>query len=127
MSLTTFSFPFAADARVGGFLLNADIGPTSYGRLYGCDLNDDSTFAQFDVIGIDKGSTYDILRTTAGIAYVIVAYAPHARERGLSHLEEHMAVNADYYAARALTLPSPWPHALGRPSGAPTRSRMIRC
>lgn len=32
------SFPFAPDARVAGYLIKADIGPTSYGFLYGADL-----------------------------------------------------------------------------------------
>jgi hypothetical protein len=105
------TFPFAPDARVVGFLLNADIGPTSYGRLYRCDLGEDSQFVQFEVIGLDNRASYDIVRTAAGVAYVIVAYAQHARERGLAHLEEHISANPDFYAARSLTLPLPWPHA----------------
>lgn len=105
----TISFP--ADARVAGFLLDADIGPMSYGMLYNVDQGDEGEFVQVDVIGIDHCEGYDIVRAATGVAYAIVAYAPHAEERGFTHLKEHISVNADYYAARALSAAAPWLHA----------------
>lgn len=50
------------------------------------------------------------MRSIAGVAYVIVTYASHARERGLRHLKDHIGANPDYYAARSLVLDNPWPH-----------------
>lgn len=105
------TFPFPDEVRVAGFLLAADVGPMSYGLLYGRSLGNEQSFVQFDAIGIDHCAGYDIVRTSAGVAYVIAGYAPHALERGMSHLKEHIAVNADWYAARALTLASPWLHS----------------
>jgi hypothetical protein len=104
------TFPFAPDARVAGFLTQADIGPTSFGQLHGTDLPDGANFVKFEAIGIDSRGGYDIVRSGAGVAYVIVSYAAHARERGLSHLKNHIGANPDHYAARALILASPWPH-----------------
>lgn len=104
------SFPFAEDARVGGYLVQADVGPITYGYLYGADLPVGQNFAKFDAIGIDNRGGYDLVRSSVGLAFAIVTYAPHAREKGLSHLKEHISSNPDYYAARALTLSSPWPH-----------------
>jgi hypothetical protein len=105
------SFPFAPDARVAGYLIKADIGPTSYGHLYGTDLPPGANFVAFEAIGVDSRGGYDIVRTAAGVAYVIVTYASHARERGLSHLKEHIGANPDHYAARLLILSDPWPHS----------------
>jgi hypothetical protein len=104
------SFPFAPDARVAGYLIKADIGPTSYGFLYGADLPPDGNFVTFEAIGVDSRGGYDLVRAAAGVAYVIVTYASHARERGLSHLKDHIGVNPDHYAARSLILGNPWPH-----------------
>lgn len=104
------SFPFAPDARVAGYLIKADIGPTSYGFLYGADLPSGENFVTFEAIGVDSRGGYDIVRTAAGVAYVIVTYASHARERGLRHLKDHIGANPDHYAARSLILGNPWPH-----------------
>jgi len=104
------SFPFAPDARVAGYLIKADIGPTSYGFLYGTDLPPGENFVTFEAIGVDSRGGYDMVRAAAGVAYVIVTYASHARERGLSHLKDHIGANPDHYAARSLILASPWPH-----------------
>lgn len=104
------SFPFAPDARVTGYLIKADIGPTSYGFLYGADLPPGKNFVTFEAIGVDSRGGYEMVRTAAGVAYVIVTYAPHARERGLRHLKEHIGANPDHYAARSLILGNPWPH-----------------
>lgn len=104
------SFPFAEDARVGGYLVQADVGPVTYGHLYGADLPDERNFAKLEVIGIDNRGGYDLVRSATGLAFVIVTYAPHARDKGLSHLKEHIGANPDYYAARALALSAPWPH-----------------
>jgi len=104
------SFPFAPDARVAGYLIKADIGPTSYGFLYGADLPPDGNFVTFEAIGVDARGGYDMVRTAAGVAYVIVTYASHARERGLTHLKDHIGANPDHYAARSLILGNPWPH-----------------
>lgn len=108
-SARTASFP--SKARVAGFLLNADIGPTSYGVLYSIAPGEQGEFVQVDVIGIDHYAGHDIIRVAAGVAYAIVGYAGHAQERGLSHLKEHIAVNADWYAARSLSAAVPWLHA----------------
>lgn len=104
------SFPFAPDARVAGCLIKADIGPTSYGFLHGADLPPGKNFVTFEAIGVDSRGGYEMVRTAAGVAYVIVTYAPHARERGLRHLKDHIGANPDHYAARSLILASPWPH-----------------
>lgn len=104
------SFPFAPDCRVAGYLIKADIGPTSYGFLYGADLPPDENFVTFEAIGVDSRGGYDLVRSAAGVAYVIVTYASHARERGLSHLKYHIGANPDHYAARSLILANPWPH-----------------
>ncbi|MFC5550281.1 hypothetical protein [Massilia aerilata] len=104
------SFPFAPDARIAGCLTKADIGPTSYGFLHGADLPPGENFVTFEAIGVDSRGGYEIVRSAAGVAYVIVTYAPHARARGLHHLKDHIGANPDHYAARALILDSPWPH-----------------
>lgn len=104
------SFPFASDARVAGYLIKADIGPTSYGHLFGFDLPPDRNFVKFEAIGVDTRGGYEIVRSAAGVAFVIVTYAAHARDRGLSHLREHIGANPDYYAARSLALRTPWKH-----------------
>lgn len=104
------SFPFAPDARVGGCLTKADIGPISYGFLHGADLPPDDNFVKFEAIGIDSRGGYELVRSAAGVAYVIVTYASHARDRGLKHLKEHIGANPNHYAARALILDCPWPH-----------------
>ena len=104
------SFPFAPGAQVAAYLIKADIGPISYGHLYGTDLAPGANFVTFEAIGVDLRRGYDIVRTAAGVAYVIVTYASHARERGLSHLREHIGANPDHYAARSFILSDPWPH-----------------
>jgi len=104
------SFPFAPDARVAGYLTKADIGPTSYGFLHGADLPTGENFVTFEAIGVDARGGYDIVRSAAGVGYVIVTYALHARERGLGLLRDHIGANPDHYAARSLILGNPWPH-----------------
>lgn len=104
------SYPFAADARVAGYLTKADIGPTSYGFLHGADLPPGANFVTFEAIGVDSRGGYEMVRTAAGVAYVIVTYASHARERGLDHLKDHIGCNPDHYAARSLILGNPWRH-----------------
>lgn len=102
---------FPPCARVIGFLLDADIGPTSYGQLYGIDSDTADQFVQFDVVGFDRWAGYNIVRASSGVAYVIVTYACHAQDRGMSHLKEHIAANADWYAARSLNVALPWVHS----------------
>lgn len=104
------TFPFAPDARVSGYLLKADIGPVSFGYLHGADSHAEHSFVRFEAIGIDSRGGYDIVRSAAGVGYVIVTYAPHARKCGLNHLKDHIGANPDHYAARALIIDSPWPH-----------------
>lgn len=104
------SFPFAPDARVAGYLIKADIGPISYGYLHGTDLPPGENYVTFEAIGVDSRGGYEMVRAATGVAYVIVTYAPHARERGLGHLKDHIGANPDYYAARSLILGNPWPH-----------------
>ena len=107
----TQSIRFAPDARVAGFLVSADIGPTSFGFPHGPDLPLGENFVTFEAIGIDTSGTYHLVRTAAGVAYAIVTYAPHARKRGLDHLKDHIVANPDHYAVRSLILNSPWPHS----------------
>lgn len=102
---------FPPGARVAGFLLDADIGPTSYGQLYGIGSDAVDQFVQLDVVGFDSCAGYEMVRASSGVAYVIVTYASHAQDRGMSHLKEHIAVNADWYAARSLNSASPWVHS----------------
>lgn len=104
------SFPFAPDARVAGCLTKADIGPTSYGFLHGADLPPGENFVSFEAIGVDSRGGYEIVRSATGVGYVIVTYAPHARERGLRLLKDHIGANPDYYAAWSLNLNLPWEH-----------------
>jgi hypothetical protein len=104
------SFPFAPDARVNGYLTKADIGPTSYGFLHGADLPPGENTVTFEAIGVDSRGGYDIARSAAGVGYVIVTYALHARERGLGLLRDHIGANPDHYAARSFFLGNPWPH-----------------
>lgn len=103
-------FRFAPDARINGLLLRADIGPISYGHLHGNDLPVESNFVKFEAIGVDHRGGYDIVRSAAGVAFVIVTYAPHALERRLSLLQEHIGANPDHYAVRSLILGTPWSH-----------------
>jgi len=102
---------FPVDARVAGFLLEADVGPISYGVLYSIAPGGVSEFVRVDTIGIDHYAGYDIVRAATGVAYAIVGYASHAAERGLDHLREHIAINADTYAARSLSAKVPWLHS----------------
>lgn len=104
------SFPFAPDARVAGCLTKADIGPTSYGFVHGADLPPGENFVTFEAIGIDSRGGYELVRSAAGVAYVIVTYAPNARERGLRLLKDHIGANPDFYAALSLNLNLPWKH-----------------
>ena len=105
------SCPFAPEARVAGYLIEADIGPTSYGFLYGAEVPPNENFIRFEAIGFDSQGGYDIVRSADGVAYVIVLYASRARKQGLSLLKDHIAANPDHYAVRSLILNNPWPHA----------------
>lgn len=105
------SVAFPPEARVAGLLLEADIGPISYGMLYSAAPGTKGGFVRVDVIGIDHYAGYDIIRAATGVAYAIVGYACHAQDRGLSHLKEHISVNSDWYAARPLSAAVPWLHA----------------
>lgn len=90
---------FAPDTHVLGVLVDADIGPVSYGTLFGNDsVAKDGEFIRFTAVGTDNRNGYSIVKTDAGHAYAIVSYAEHARERGLSHLKAHIQANPAYYA-----------------------------
>lgn len=91
---------FLPDANVCGFLVEADINPISYGRIYGSDRWQESQFIQFAAIGTDNRNGYDIVKTEEGKSYAIVAYAEHAKERGLSSLRNHIAMNKEHYASK---------------------------
>jgi hypothetical protein len=104
------SFPFAHEARVAGCLIKAEIGPISHGYLYGTELENDERFVTFEPIGFDTSGGYDIVRSATSVAYVIVTYASHARDRGMNDLKDHIETHPDSYAVRALILRNPWPH-----------------
>lgn len=91
---------FLPAARVAGFLVNADIGPISWGELHGADQQPGDEFVRFEAVGVDHRNGYELVRTADGAAYVVVTYADHAKVRGLTHLREHIAANPDWYAAR---------------------------
>jgi hypothetical protein len=102
---------FPPDTRVVGYLAQADIGPVSYGQALTSEGVPVQHSVKLDAIGVDHRCGYDLVRTSQGAAYVILSFAPHAAERGMDHLRDHIAANPDYYAARSLTLTEPWPHA----------------
>lgn|GEM_PF-6229130 len=91
---------FLPDARVAGVLVNADIGPVSFGELFGADRPAGQEFVRFEAVGIDNRNGYDIVRTAQGVAYAIVTFAEHAKQRGMSHLKAHIVANPDFYAGR---------------------------
>ena len=91
---------FRADARVAGVLVNADIGPVCWGELHGADRPPGQEFVRFEAVGVDNRNGYNIVKTSDGVAYAIVSFAAHAKERGMSHLKSHIAANPDWYAAR---------------------------
>lgn len=94
---------FLPDARVTGFLTDADIGRFCVGTLHGADQKPGGEFVRFEAVGLDNRNGYELVKTAEGVAYVIVAYADYAKERGISHLQEHMRINADFYADRLKT------------------------
>lgn len=96
------SCAFLPDARVAGFLLDADIGDICFGTLHGTDRPFDDMFVRFEAVGLDNRNGYDLVKTADGVAYVIVGYSDHAKDRGVSHLQEHIRVNTDFYDARLL-------------------------
>jgi hypothetical protein len=91
---------FLPNARVGGVLVNADIGPISYGELHGADLPEGHRFVRFEAVGTDSRNGYDLVRTVDGLAYAIVTFSDHAKERGMDHLKKHIAANPDWYENR---------------------------
>lgn len=90
-------FSFQPDAQVAGCLIQADIGPVSWGAVYGCDAHQAGTFVKFDACGLDRRNEWDIVRVAGGGAFVIVGFAEHTRIRGVCLLREHMAVNREHY------------------------------
>lgn len=52
------------------------------------------------------------MRSSASVAYVIVTYGTHARERGLRPLKNYIGTNPYHYAARSLIRGNRWPHKL---------------
>lgn len=52
------------------------------------------------------------MRSAARLAYVIVTYGAHARERGLSHLKNYIGTNLYHDAARWFIRDNPLPHML---------------
>lgn len=93
---------FAPEANVLGVLIEADIGPISFGFLYGNDsVAQDGEFICFKAVGTDNRNGYDIVKTAAGHSFVVVTYAEHARARGLSFLQAHIRCNPAYYSAIA--------------------------
>ncbi|MFP3637691.1 hypothetical protein [Paraburkholderia sp. SIMBA_054] len=92
---------FRPDANIRGFLLKADIGPISFGHVYGDDSRESGEFCRFTAIGVDSRVGYEIVRVAEGGAYCIVSYADYAKDRGLRFLREHIAANPDHYAALA--------------------------
>ena len=91
--------PFPADARVRGFLIQADVSAgTSYGYAYGTDGYEDGQFIQFPTLGAGAVEGYETVVTARG-AFVILSYADYCAARGLSQLQAHIAANPEYYAA----------------------------
>lgn len=99
---------FDTNARVAGYLLQADVGPVTHGYLFSADLPPAQNFVHLKAMGIDHQKGFDLVRCAPGVAYVIVSYANHARERGLRLLKYHIGANPDYYANLARVLSSPW-------------------
>lgn len=91
---------FSAQARVAGFLVNADIGPICWGDLHGAGRQDGEEFVRFEAVSVDHRNGCDLVKTADGVAYVIVSYADHAKARGLTHLRDHIAANPTWYEAR---------------------------
>lgn len=104
---------FPPDARVAGVLVNADIAPVSFGDLYRPGNPKGAACTCFDAVGTENRDGYDLVRSSDGEAYVIVTYADHAKDRGLSHLKAHIKANPAWYAGRLsawnqpATAPSP--------------------
>lgn len=94
---------FLPDARVAGVLVNADIGPVCWGELHGADRPNGQEFVRFEAVGVDNRNGYDIVKTADGVAYAIVSFAAHAKDRGMAHLKSHIAANQGWYAARLAT------------------------
>jgi len=94
---------FLPDARVVGVLVNADIGPVCWGELHGADRPNGQEFVRFEAVGTDNRNGYDIVKTADGVAYAIVSFSAHAKDRGMAHLQSHLAVNKGWYAARLAT------------------------
>jgi hypothetical protein len=89
---------FPAAARVRGFLIQADVSAgTSYGYVYGVDGYEDGQFIQFPTLGAGSVGGYETVVTAQGV-FVILSYAEHAAERGLTQLLAHLAANPGYYA-----------------------------
>lgn len=91
---------FRPEARVAGVLVNADVGPVCWGELHGADRPKGQEFVRFEAVGVDKRNGYDIVKTADGVAYAIVTFATHAKERGMTLLKSHIAANQDWYAVR---------------------------
>lgn len=91
---------FLPDARVAGFLTDADIGHICYGTLHGADRPPEDMFVRFEAVGLDSRGGYDVVKTADGHAYIIVSFAKDAKARGVSMLREHMQINQDFYETR---------------------------
>ena len=81
------TLPFMVEAKVRGFLLQADIGPICYGYVYGCAIYPEGTFIRFAANGTDDQQGFNLVRSIYGGAFVIISFASHALEAGLSRLE----------------------------------------
>lgn len=92
---------FLPDARIDGFLTEADISTTSYGHVHGSEVFENNAFIRIECVGFDNRNGYDIIRASNGKAYVIVTYLDNETEvRKCKWLREHIRVNPAYYIKR---------------------------
>lgn len=92
---------FAPDARVTGYLVEAQIGQICYGFLHGADLPEGENFVCFEAVGTDNRNGYNIVQTADGVAYAIITTAEHPHmDCSINALKAHIACNKEWYAAR---------------------------
>lgn len=97
-------------SHVCGVLEDAILGPTSWGYLYGTDINGYTVkgqFIEFKAVDMETVDGHDMVRGLNGRAFVIASYLTQVNVgSGSDFFRKHISCNPEYYAS--LVRNSPW-------------------